>query len=98
MEILGPGSTSTGWCSGDLRPSVPTSIHGLGLTIPMSSIPVPATSSLPAQPVAIRIEEARRHLARAEGALLLIWPNKGETHQHAREAFDGIAKAREALS
>lgn len=79
-------------------PSVPTSIHGLGLTIPMSSIPVPATSSHPAQPVAIRIEEARRHIARARGALLLIWPNEGATHMHAAEAFDGLKRAEEALA
>jgi hypothetical protein len=45
-----------------------------------------------------RIEEARRHIARAEGALLLIWPNRGETHEHAREAFAGLDRAREALS
>lgn len=78
---------------------VSLTIHGLGLPLPMSRLPVPAAAvEIPPVPVALRIEEARRHLSRAEGALLLIWPNRGETHQHAREAFDGIAKAREALS
>lgn len=60
--------------------------------------PILEPRELPAQPTTLRIEEAKRHLRQAEASLLLIWPNRGETHQHAAEAFAGISKAMGALS
>lgn len=85
----------------------------LGLDLPIHRIPMchPSTPmlqstavaiteprSLPPQSTEARIAEAKRHLRHAEASLLLIWPNRGETHQHAAEAFAGIRKAMEALS
>ena len=85
----------------------------LGLDLPIHRIPMCSPSapmlkstavavteprSLPPQPTEARIEEAKRHLRQAEASLLLIWPNRGETHIHAAEAFGGISKAMGALS
>lgn len=71
---------------------VSRTIYGLGLSTPMSDIPVPSI------PTADRIAEARRHIARARGALLTIWPNEGATHLYAAEAFEGLKRAEEVLT
>jgi hypothetical protein len=66
--------------------------------ITSTAAPILEPRELPTQLTALRIEEAKRHLHRARGSLLLIWPNGGSTHQHAADCFAGIDKALEALS